>query len=58
MKYLEFTHEFIGNFRRKDSLTFDSKLHKTIELTQSDNQHAIYMTVMKLLKNQYLKDWS
>ncbi len=24
-KSLEFTHEFIGNFRRKDSLTFDSK---------------------------------
>jgi hypothetical protein len=35
MKYLEFTHEFIGNFRRKDTLTFDSKLHKTIKLTQS-----------------------
>jgi hypothetical protein len=24
-KPLEFTYEFIGNFRRKDSLTFDSK---------------------------------
>ena len=24
-KSLEFTYEFIGNFRRKDSLTFDSK---------------------------------
>jgi hypothetical protein len=24
-KLLEFTYEFIGNFRRKDGLTFDSK---------------------------------
>jgi hypothetical protein len=24
-KSLEFTHEFLGNFRRKDSLSFDSK---------------------------------
>ncbi len=47
-KSLEFTYEFIGNFRRKDSLTFDSKppFHNW------HNQHAIYLT---RLKTQYLQ---
>jgi hypothetical protein len=43
-KSLEFTYEFIGNFRRKDSLTFDSKppFHNW------HNQHTIYLTHLKL----------
>jgi hypothetical protein len=45
-KSLEFTNEFIGNFWRKDSLTFDNK-----SPFYWQNQHAIYLT---RLKTQYL----
>jgi hypothetical protein len=50
-KSLEFTCEFVGNFRRKDSsLTFDSRppFHNW------HDQHAIYLT---RLKTQYFKFW-
>jgi hypothetical protein len=46
-KSLEFINEFVGNFRRKDSLTFDSK-----PPFHWHNQHAIYLAS---LKTQYLQ---
>jgi hypothetical protein len=40
-KPLEFTYEFISNFRRKDSLTFDSNRNRNKPMTETINTPSI-----------------